>query len=41
MNVKKQEYQKLVSQKAPKSPILKDCLWRIHLRVGAVFARRL
>ena len=27
MNVKKQEYQKLVSQKAPKSPILKDCLW--------------
>ena len=27
MNVKKQEYQKLVSEKAPKSPILKDCLW--------------
>ena len=27
MNVKKQEYQKLVSQKAPNSPILKDCLW--------------
>ena len=27
MKVKRQEYQKLVSQKAPKSPILKDCLW--------------
>ena len=27
MNVKKQEYQKLVSEKAPNSPILKDCLW--------------
>ena len=27
MKVKKQEYQKLVSEKAPKSPILKDCLW--------------
>ena len=27
MKVKRQEYQKLVSEKAPKSPILKDCLW--------------
>ncbi len=27
MNVKRQEYQKLVSEKAPNSPILKDCLW--------------
>ena len=27
MNVKRQEYQKLVSDKAPNSPILKDCLW--------------
>ena len=27
MKVKKQEYQKLVSEKAPPSPILKDCLW--------------
>ncbi len=27
MNIKKQEYQKLVSEKAPPSPIFKDCLW--------------
>ena len=27
MKVKRQEYQKLVSEKAPNSPILKDCLW--------------